>query len=488
MNYKMMARVQSHILLIGSLLMIPSLLIAIFTQDASGIRGFLSAINIGLICTFLLRMYSKDAKKGFHTKEGLVSVGLSWIVLSLVGCLPFFISGQIPNFIDAFFEIVSGFTTTGASILPDVEALTKSMLWWRSFSHWIGGMGILVFFLALVPIAGKNDGSPIHLLRAESPGPKVEKMTPKIKDSAKILYIIYFVLTIIDIILLLICGLPLFDACCIAFGTAGTGGFGITSAGLAGYSHAAQNVTTLFMFLFGINFSMYYLLLLKKFKQVIGDEELRLYIGIVVTSIVLIFFNILGKTADTMTISDSLRHAAFQVSSIITTTGYSTTDFNLWPTFSKAIILLLMVSGACAGSTGGGIKVMRILVLFKAGKRNLMRILHPNKIMMVKVNKRKLDDKLVSSISGYFILYAIIIILSFLIISLNPGDQSITTHFSAVMATFNNIGPGLDAVGPTANFSLYNNLNTLILSLDMLLGRLEIYPILILLVPNLYKK
>ena len=343
--------------------MLPALLISVYHGEERTIAGFLTSIVIALLTAFILTFICRNAKKGFYAREGLVCVGISWIVMSLLGCLPFYFSREIPHFIDALFETVSGFTTTGASILDSVEALSMGNLYWRSFTHWLGGMGVLVFVLAIGRGRDKSDGYTMHLLRAESPGPKVEKLVPRMKDSAKILYFIYIFLTVLNIVFLLIGRMPLFDAVCTAFGTAGTGGFGIKNDSIAGYSPYLQNVCTVFMLLFGVNFSCYFMLFIRQVRNVVKDEELRFYLGVVVSSILLIAWNISGMYAS---FGESLRHAAFQVSSIITTTGFATTDFDLWPSFSKAILLGLMIVGACAGSTGGGFKCGRTLLLIKS--------------------------------------------------------------------------------------------------------------------------
>ena len=400
-------------------------------------------------------------------------MGVSWIVLSLIGCLPFYISREIPKYVDALFEMVSGFTTTGASILPEVESLSHGILYWRSFSHWLGGMGVLVFLLAFTGEKGK--GFTMHLLRAESPGPSVGKLVPKMRTTAAILYIIYIGMTILNVIFLLFGDMPLFEAVCTAFGTAGTGGFGIKNDSMASYSPYLQNVTTVFMILFGVNFSCYYLILLRQFTNVLKDEELRLYFGVILGSIVLIVLDTFGLYG---TLEETIRHAAFQVGSIITTTGFSTTDFDLWPSFSKTILLCLMVCGACAGSTGGGMKVARIMLVFKGLRRNIRQMLSPRKVEVVRNNGSIVDEKTLANTNAYLSAYIIIIFAVFLIISLD--GFSVGTNFSAVLCTFNNIGPGLEAVGPMCNFSGYSDLSTLVLSWAMLAGRLEIFPILVL--------
>ena len=396
-------------------------------------------------------------------------------MLSLVGCLPFWVSREIPSFIDAFFETVSGFTTTGSSILSDVEALSKGLLYWRSFSHWLGGMGVLVFLLAIIPGGAKGAGFTMHLLRAESPGPDVGKLVPKMRTTAMILYLIYVGITVMNVIFLLAGGMSLFEAVCTAFGTAGTGGFGVKNDSLASYSPYIQNVTTVFMILFGVNFSCYYLLLIRQWKGVFRDEELRLYLGIILGAIVLIVLDLRGFYD---TLGETVRHAAFQVGSIITTTGYATTDFDLWPSFSKTILLCLMVVGASAGSTGGGLKVARVLLLLKTLGRNIRQILSPRKVEAVRNNGHVVSERVLDNTNAYLAAYVVIIFAVFAVISLD--GFSVGTNFSATLACFNNIGPGLEAVGPTCNFSAYSGLSKLVLSFAMLAGRLEIFPILVL--------
>ena len=481
MNYKMMGRFIAQILSIEGIFMIPALLISLFGGEAGAASGFLYTLALIVVIIAVLFLLCRNAPSAFYAKEGLVCVGVSWIVLSLVGCLPFYISREIPLYIDAFFEIVSGFTTTGSSILPNVEALSKGLLYWRSFSHWLGGMGVLVFLLAFTGEQGK--GFTMHLLRAESPGPSVGKLVPKMRKTASILYLIYIGLTVINVIFLLIGKMPLFEAVCTAFGTAGTGGFGVKNDSLAGYSPYLQNVTTVFMALFGINFSCYYLLLLCKVRSVFKDEELRLYLGIVFCSIALIVLNLRGFYD---TLGEAIRHAAFTVSSIMTTTGYATTDFDLWPAFSKAIIMLLMVIGACAGSTGGGLKVARLMLLRKSLKRNIGQVMQPRKVQVIRNNGGVVDEKVLANANAYLSAYVVILFLSFLIVSLD--NFSVGTNFTAVLACFNNIGPGLEAVGPTCNFSAYSTLSKLVLCFDMLAGRLEIFPILVLFTRNTWRR
>ena len=473
MNYKMMGRFLAQILSIEGIFMIPAFAISAAYGERGAAQSFLVAMAVIAAVVAILFRVSRGAPSAFYAKEGLVCVAISWVAMSLVGCLPFYLSQEIPRFVDAFFEIVSGFTTTGASIVPAVEDLSKGILYWRSFSHWVGGMGVLVFLLAFT--GGKGQGFTMHLLRAESPGPNVGKLVPKMRTTAAILYLIYIGMTLINIVFLLLGDMPLFDAVCTAFGTAGTGGFGIKNDSIAGYSPYLQNVTTVFMILFGINFSCYYLILMRQFKSVFKDEELRLYIGIILISTVLIVLDVRDYYG---TLGETVRHAAFQVGSIITTTGYATTDFDLWPAFSKTILLLLMVSGACAGSTGGGIKVARILLLFKVLRRNIRQTLNSRKVQVVRNNGSVVDEKILDNTNAYLAAYVIILFAVFVIISLD--GFSVGTNFSAVLCTFNNIGPGLEAVGPTCNFSAFSDLSKLVLSWAMLAGRLEIFPMLVL--------
>ena len=483
MNFKMMGRFIAQIITIEALFMLPALGISLFSGEWGAAMGFGWTLGIILVLAAVLFALCRKAGKIFGAREGLVCVALGWIALSLLGCLPFVISGEIPNFVDALFEIVSGFTTTGSSILRDVEALSRGLLYWRSFSHWLGGMGVLVFLLAFT--GGKGQGFTMHLLRAESPGPDVGKLVPKMRTTAVILYIIYIVMTILNIVFLVIGDMPLFEAVCTALGTAGTGGFGIKNDSIGSYSPYLQNVTTIFMILFGVNFSCYYLLLLlRQFRSVFGDEELRTYIGIILGAIVLITAN-LFLCGYYPTLGETVRHASFQVGSIITTTGYSTTDFDLWPSFSKTILLCLMVVGASAGSTGGGLKVARLLLLVKGLRRNIRRMLNPRKVEVVRNNGNVVSEQILDNTNAYLAAYVLILFIVFAIISLD--GFSVGTNFSAVLCTFNNIGPGLEAVGPTCNFGAYSNLSKLVLSWAMLAGRLEIFPILVLFSKDTWK-
>ena len=473
MNFKMMGRFIGQIIALEAVFMIPALLISAFRGETNAVNGFIAAMLVILVLGGILWLTCRKAGRLFGAREGFVCVALGWVVLSLLGALPFCISREIPNYIDAVFETVSGFTTTGASILSDVESLSYGLLYWRSFTHWVGGMGVLVFLLAIVPMGQGDKGFTMHLLKAESPGPDVGKLVPKMRHTALILYLIYIALTLLDFVFLIVGKMPLFDAVCTAFGTAGTGGFAIKNDSLASYSPYLQNVTTIFMFLFGVNFSCYYLLLLRQFKGVFRDEELRLYLGIAVFSVIALVLTILPLYG---TYSETIRHAAFQVSSIMTTTGFSTTDFDLWPSFSKGILLMLMVVGASAGSTGGGLKCARVVLLFKSLRRNIRQVLNPKKVQVVRNNDRVVDEKILSNTHAYLAAYVVIVIFSFLLISFD--NFSTGTNLSAVLACFNNIGPGLEAVGPTCNYGAYSGFSKMVLIMDMLAGRLEIFPIL----------
>lgn len=483
MNVKSISRTVGLILLITGIFQLFPLLIAVIDHEPRNILAYIESLCLILLVGSALLLFSRGGNRMFSAQEGFAATGLSWIFMSAFGALPFFLSGQIPSYVDAFFEMVSGFTTTGASILTDVEALSRCNLFWRSFSHWLGGMGVLVFLLAVVPGARKNGGTGIYLMRAESPGPSVDKLTPHLRQTAMILYGIYILLTALCIVCLLLGGMPVFDSFCIAFGTAGTGGFAIKNSSMGGYSCFLQTVVTVFMFLFGVNFSLYYMLLLRKFKAVFKSEELRLYFGIAAGSIVLIAINISRMYN---TVYESVHHAAFQVVSIMTTTGYGTVDFEQWPAFSKAILLSLMFIGASAGSTGGGLKVSRVLLLMKSIRRTIRKALHPRRVQPVYMDGRAVSEEVCDNVNAYLAIYCVILVLSFAIISVD--GFSIGTNFSAVASCFNNIGPGFELVGATQNFSIYSDLSKIILSLDMLLGRLEIFPLLLLLSPDTWSR
>ena len=487
MNYKMIGRFLSQIIAIEAFFMLPALGISFFRGETAATTAFLYTIGICAAVAGLLYLICRGAGKLFGAREGLVCVGFSWVVLSLLGALPFVLSGEIPHYIDALFETISGFTTTGASILAAPASLADGIQYWRCFTHWLGGMGVLVFLLAVVPSGEKDTGFTMHLLRAESPGPDVGKLVPKMKNTALILYMIYIVMTVLNVIFLLLDGsLNVLQAICTAFGTAGTGGFGIFNDSLGSCTPYVQWVTTVFMFLFGINFSCYFLLLLRQFKAVVKDEELRLYIALAVCAVLLIAFNI-WKTAPTFqTVGETVRHSAFQVSSIITTTGFSTVDFGQWPAFSKGILLMLMLTGACAGSTAGGFKIGRVLLVFKSLRRNIQQILNPKKVQIVRNNGNPVSETVLANTNAYLGAYVLIIVFCYLVISLD--GNTIGTNLSAVLACFNNIGPGMEAVGPMCNFGHLSDLSKITLSLAMLAGRLEIFPILTLLSPKTWKR
>ena len=482
MNYKIMGRFIAQILILEGLFMLPAAGISAGYGEWRSVQSFLLTMVLILATWGILMLLCRKAPKTMGAKDGLVCVGLSWIIMSIFGCLPFWFSREIPNYVDAFFETVSGFTTTGASILSDVEALPWGMLYWRSFTHWVGGTGVLVFLLAVGPDEG-NKGFTMHLLRAESPGPSVGKLVPKMRKTAAILYVIYIGLTIINFLFLIAGRMPVIEAVCTALGTAGTGGFGIKNDSLASYSPYIQNVTTVFMILFGVNFSCYYLLLLRQFKGVFKDEELRLYFGIILTAILLIVLDVRDMYA---TLEETIRHVAFQVGSIITTTGFSTVDFDLWPSFSKTILVCLMMVGACAGSTGGGMKIARLMLITKSLRRNIRKTLNPRKVMAVRNNGIVIDEQILDNTNAYLAAYVLIIVAIFVIISLD--GFSVGTNFTAVICTFNNIGPGLEAVGPTCNFSIFSDFSTFVLSIGMLAGRLEIFPILVLFSRSAWKR
>lgn len=477
MNSSIIRYILGYVLRIESYLMLLPCLVALIYQETSGWYY----LAVALLCNLLgVGMTHRKPKSNvFYLKEGCVITALSWIVLSFFGCLPFVFSGEIPSFTDALFETISGFTTTGASILSDVESLSHCALFWRSFTHWIGGMGVLVFLLAIVPMSG---GSHINLMRAESPGPSVGKLVPKVKHTARILYGIYLGLTVLELIFLLAGGMPLFDAIATSFGTAGTGGFGIKNDSLMGYSVYIQWVVTIFMILFGVNFNAYYYILFRNFKKAFSMEEVRYYFLIILAAIGIIFVDVVDRCASAF---DALTQAAFQVGSIITTTGFSTVDFNLWPQTSKTILVLLMFIGACAGSTGGGIKVSRFVVLFKTIIKELNSYIHPKSIKKIKIDGKPVEHDVVRAINVYFITFMIVFSISVLAISFEGKD--LVTNFTAVAATINNIGPGLELVGPTQNFGGFSVVSKYVLMFDMLAGRLELFPLLILFHPSIWK-
>ena len=478
MNYKRILRTLGIVLCFEGALMVAPLICAIIYKEPE-VFDFLKSILICLSFGGLLLLL-KTKNKNIYSKDGFVIVALSWIVMSLFGALPFVISGAVPNYFDALFEATSGFTTTGASVIADVETLPKSINFWRCFTHWIGGMGVLVFLVALLPLSGGNN---LYLMKAESTGPAVSKLVPKVRSSAKILYCIYIGLSIMLFILLLVGGMNIFDALIHTFGTAGTGGFGIRNNSVAGYSSYHQIVITVFMALFGIDFSVYYLLLLGKFKLMLQSDEVKTYIGIILISTLIICINCVNMFENVWA---SLKHSAFQVSSIITTTGFSTCDFDSWPALSKSILVLLMFVGACAGSTGGGIKVSRILIYLKSIKKEIAIAAHPQLTKKIQMNGRTIEHETVRGVNVYMAAYLVVFVASILLVSLDNLD--FTTNFTAIAATLNNIGPGLSLVGPTSNFSVFSDLSKFVLTFDMLIGRLEVFPMLVLFSPYTWKK
>lgn len=480
MNHKMVFGTVGKIVWVEAALMFLPLCVAFTYNEPTVVKSILISIAIALVVGALLVTLCRTKNDVIYAKEGFVTVALSWIVLSLIGALPFTISGEIPNYIDAVFETVSGFTTTGASILPNPEVMSNGLLFWRSFTHWIGGMGVLVFVMAIVPNVSKRS---IHIMRAEVPGPVKDKLLPKMRDSAKILYLIYVVLTVVEVVLLLCGGMNLFDSLVHAFGTAGTGGFSNQAESVGAYSPYLQWVITIFMILFGVNFNAYYLILIRSFKSFLKSTEVWIYLGIILVSTCLISFDIYQLYP---TISETVRQSAFQVASIITTTGYATTDFNLWPGYSKAVLVSLMFIGACAGSTGGGFKVSRVAIVFKKIISEVKKLVHPRSVKVVTFEGKKIDDQTITGVSTYLGIYVISMFIIFLVISLDKFDFE--TNVTAVAACFNNIGPGLNVVGPTGNYAGYSIFSKIVLSIAMLLGRLEIFPIIIMMMPATWRR
>lgn len=477
MNTKMIKYLVGYILKTEALLMLLPCLVALVYREKTGYY-FLFASVICALAGYLISRKKPD-NTVFYLKEGCVTTALSWIALSFFGCLPFYLSGEIPKFIDALFETISGFTTTGASILSDVEVLSHCTLFWRSFTHWIGGMGVLVFILAIMPM---TNGSSMNLMKAESPGPSVGKLVPKVRQTARILYIIYFALTVLQFILLIIGKMPVFDALTTSIGTAGTGGFGIKNDSLASYSTYVQWVVTIFMILFGINFNAYYLILIKNIKSVFSLEEVRYYFYIVIGAVGIIFVHLL-QTATS--ISKAFTDASFQVASIISTTGFSTTDFDQWSGTCKTVIVLLTFTGACAGSTAGGMKISRITILIKSIFKELRAYIHPKSIHHITIEGKKIDDDVSRSANAYLATFFVIFAASLFLVSFE--DHDFITNFTAVATTMNNVGPGLELVGPTCNFGFFNPFTKLVLMFDMLAGRLELFPLLLLFHPVLWK-
>ena len=478
MNYSIVLYILGCVLKFESaFLVLPALVGLIYREHAS-----VSYLAVAVLCLILgvLLTHKKPRSTNLYTREGFVAVALSWIIMSIFGAIPFVLTGDIPFYVDALFETISGFTTTGSSILTDVESISKASLFWRSFSHWIGGLGVFVFIMAILPMMG---GSTMNLMKAESPGPSVSKLVPHVKDTAKILYGIYIAITICEATILRALGMPLFDSLTTTFGTVGTGGFGIRNDSIAGYSPAIQITITVFMILSGINYTAYFYILTGKIKELFKIEEVRWYLAIIFGSVAVITWNVRSLYP---TFSETLRHAFFQVGSIITTTGYATTDFDLWPALSKTLLVTLMFIGACAGSTSGGIKVSRILILLKTIRKELSLIIHPRQVKKIRMDGHPVDHETLRSANVFLVVYFVLLLTSMLLISVDEFDFS--TNFTSVVTVLNNIGPGLNLVGPTQNFSIFSPFSKFVLMFDMLAGRLELFPMMILLMPSTWKR
>lgn len=479
MNRKIVFNITGKLLrALAGIMLLPMIVSIIYKENE--FFSFLAAAVLSFVLGVVLSLCTKNCKKELYAREGFLIVSLAWISASLIGALPFFLSGEIPSFIDALFETVSGFTTTGASVVRNVEALSHGMLFWRSFTHWIGGMGVLVFVVAFV---GNLSDRAIHILRAEMPGPVVGKLVPRAKDTSKVLYLMYIVITLVQIVLLWCGEMNLFEAAVHTFGSVGTGGFGIKADSITSYSAYSQWVIIIFMLISGVNFNLYYLITIKRFKSVLKSEELWTYLGIFAVSTILVAINI---SSIFPAAGEAIRHATFQVASIVTTTGYVTSDFNLWPDFSKAILFVLLFTGACAGSTAGGLKMSRLVIMTKMIRREITRMIHPRSVSSVKFEGKEVDESVQKSITTYFATYMMVIFIIFLIISREPFGMG--TNFTATVTCFNNVGPGFDMVGPSGSFAAYSDLSKVALSFAMLFGRLEIFPLLIALIPSTWKK
>ena len=477
MNIKMLVYILGKVLLIeGALMLLPVVCGAIYAEKQFFVYLVLAAVY--MLAGFLISM-KKPKNMTVFIKDGCVATALSWLVLSICGCLPFMITKEIPSFTDAMFETASGFTTTGASILTNIEAMSHTSLLWRSLTHWIGGMGVLVFLLAVVPMTG---GSNMNLMRAESPGPTVGKIVPKVRSTAKMLYYIYLAMTLIEIILLFVCGMPLFDSICSAFGTAGTGGFGIRNDSFTSYAPHLQWIVAIFMLMFGANFNFYYYLVTKQGIKALKMSETKVYLAVAAVATALVCFSIYGQYGN---IEESLRHSLFQVATCMTTTGFATTDFDLWPALAKFVLVALMFIGACASSTGGGIKISRFQIMFKTIKREIESYIHPKTVKKIHLDGKTVDNDVERSVALYFFIYLVIFVASMLVVAFEGHD--LVTVFTSVAATLNNIGPGLSLVGPTQNYSFFSDVSKWVLIFDMLAGRLELIPILVFLNPFTYK-
>ena len=482
MNYRMIFSILGKVLCVEAAFMLPALVISLCCGERAAVFGFaltvllLAALGVPLA---LLRVKRKE----IFARDGLVTVGLVWLTVSLLGALPFFFSRTIPSYIDALFETASGFTTTGATILTEIASLPRGILYWRSFTHWLGGMGVLVFLLILSPFGQGSGGEAMHLLRAESPGVKIAKLVPRMRRSTGILYLIYVGLTVIMFLFLIAGKMPVFDSVCMALGVAGTGGFSVLNDSAASYSPYCQWVITAFMLLFGVNFNIYFLLLLREAKRALRNEELRIYGAIVVAATAVITVNLLGTFA---TIGETVRHAAFQVAAVMSTTGLTTVDFNKWPELSKTILVLLMFCGACAGSTAGGLKVVRVAMLFKSALRSIRKVMRPNAVSLMRMDGEVLDEETARSVNSYLIVYWLVLLGTLLLVSLDGMDFA--TNFTASLTCLNNVGPGLNVVSPAGSFAPYSGFSKLVFTFAMLTGRLELYPMLALLCPSAWKK
>ena len=480
MNYRMVLNIIGRIVMAEAGLLILPVLVSLYYGETTALHALLITAGIALAVGLLLVIVSRTKNRSIYAGEGFVSVAFAWMILSAIGALPFYISGAIPSYVDALFETVSGFTTTGASIIQNVEIIEKSLLFWRSFTHWVGGMGVLVFVMAIIP--GNTKGT-MNVMRAEMPGPIIGKLVPRIKDTAKILYLIYIALTALEITMLYAGGMPLFDSVVHTLGTAGTGGFGIKADSIASYTPYMQWVITVFMLIFGLNFNLYYLILMRRIRSVLKSEELWCYVGIVVFAVAAITANVYSMYDS---FSAAFRHSAFQVSSIITTTGFTTTNFDLWPGFSKGILFTLMFIGGCAGSTAGGLKVSRVVMLFKLIGREIRKILHPRSVNKISFEGKSVDENTLDSVTVYLVIYIVCFVAIFLLLCIEPF--SLETNISAAAACYNNVGPGFAGVGPTTNFSAYSDFSTIVLSFAMLLGRLEIFPLIIAISPSTWSR
>jgi len=478
MNYPIILYILGCVLKFESaFLLLPAVVGFIYKEDEA-----LSYLFTAALCFIVgtVMSHKRPASKNLFIREGFVTVAASWVIISIFGAIPFVLTGDIPNYVDALFETISGFTTTGSSILSDVEALSKTGLFWRSFTHWVGGMGVLVFIMAILPLMG---GSTMNLMKAESTGPSISKLVPHVKDTAKILYGMYIVLTLCEIAMLLLFHMPLYDALVTTFGTVGTGGFGIYNSSIGGYSPELQVIVTIFLVFSGINYTAYFYIFSYKFKEAFRIEEVRWYLIIFFSAVAIITYNIRGLYTS---LGESLRHAAFQVASIITTAGFATTDFDLWPELSKCILVIIMIIGSCSGSTAGGMKISRVLMLIKTIKKELSLIVHPREVRKIRMDGRVLDHETLRNTNVFFVVYFVILLTSTLLISIDNFD--FTTNFTAAIATLNNIGPGLAMVGPTRNFAIYSPFSKFILMFNMLAGRLELFPLVIMMLPTTWKR